>query len=684
MNFNTTNINNIQVLVQNQTLTTSGSVQVTIDTSQYKEYYFTVRIDGPVTGTSPTIQFTLFDQDLFGVSVTGNSTDSGVYTSTILSQSFKHDTQTGLMQLNWTITGISPSFGGVYAAITGIKDAFITGQATMANSTPVVIASDQSAVTVTGTITTSPNVNIHDSAGNNLTSQVNGVQRALDVGIDVAGVQVDPRSIRALTSGTDSISVLQATASSLNAEVQGDAASGSAKSGNPVQIGGVFNTTQPTVITGQVVEAQSTARGAQIVATGVDNFNINNISGTISLPTGAATSANQTTEITSLQILDDVPAANNAAFSKGNPAMGQLDDTSTVVATEDNVSVVRITAQRAFHTNLRNNAGTEIATSANPLRIDPTGTTTQPVSGTVAVTQSTSPWVVSGTVTANAGTGTFTTQDTSSLVDNNPFTDNSSRVLPAGYVFDDVAGTALTENDIAAARIDSKRAQVFVIEDATTRGQKAAVSSAGALSENLTQVGGSSITLGQKTMANSLPVVLASDQTSIPVVASSSITATYSSSTTGLATGLLATDIFTITGSGTKTIKIKKIRITANRSGSTTTDIFLVKRSTANSGGTSTAETMISHDSGDAAATAVIRSYTVNPTLGTTVGTLRVQKQFINVAATGTTDVINWEFGQDTSKPIVLNGTSQVLAVNLGGVTITAPSFDIYIEWIEV
>lgn len=39
-----------------------------------------------------------------------------------------------------------------------------------------------------------------DGAGNNLTSQASSAQRALDVGIDVSGVQVDPRSIRALTS----------------------------------------------------------------------------------------------------------------------------------------------------------------------------------------------------------------------------------------------------------------------------------------------------------------------------------------------------------------------------------------------------------------------------------------------------------------------------------------------------
>jgi hypothetical protein len=39
-------------------------------------------------------------------------------------------------------------------------------------------------------------------------------------------------------------------------------------------------------------------------------------------------------------------------------------------------------------------------------------------------------------------------------------------------------------------RIDSKRAMVGTIEDATTRGQRAAVSAAGALASNVTQIGG--------------------------------------------------------------------------------------------------------------------------------------------------------------------------------------------------
>lgn len=91
-----------------------------------------------------------------------------------------------------------------------------------------------------------------------------------------------------------------------------------------------------------------------------------------------------------------VSQQDNTGFTPGTtnfvPMGGEVDDTGTTAVTENNAGVARITAQRAVHMNLRNNSGTEIGTSGNPVRTDPTGSTTQPVSGTV---------------TANAGTGTF-------------------------------------------------------------------------------------------------------------------------------------------------------------------------------------------------------------------------------------------------------------------------------------
>jgi hypothetical protein len=56
--------------------------------------------------------------------------------------------------------------------------------------------------------------------------------------------------------------------------IGGLAASGAAGAGNPVKVGGIFNTTQPTVTNAQAVDQQMTARGAEIVATGADTFNV--------------------------------------------------------------------------------------------------------------------------------------------------------------------------------------------------------------------------------------------------------------------------------------------------------------------------------------------------------------------------------------------------------------------------
>lgn len=85
-----------------------------------------------------------------------------------------------------------------------------------------------------------------------------------------------------------------------------------------------------------------------------------------------------------------------------------------------------------------------------------------------------------GSLTVDNG-GTFAIQDSEKVADNAAFTDGTTKILPAGFIFDETAGTALTENDAAAARIDSKRAIVFTLEDETTRGRRATVTASNAL-----------------------------------------------------------------------------------------------------------------------------------------------------------------------------------------------------------
>lgn len=158
-------------------------------------------------------------------------------------------------------------------------------------------------------------------------------------------------------------------------------------------------------------------------------------------------------------------------------------------------------------------------------------------------------------------------------------------------------------------------------------------------------------------------------------------TKTSYSAASSFTMGLLSTDIFTLTGSATKTIRVTRIQISATQSTASAANIFLVKRSTANTGGTATTLTAVPLDSTNVAATAVARSYTANPTTGTLVGNLRVNKLFVS-AASGSPGTLDWKFGEGT-QAIYLRGATEVLSVNLNAATLMGNSFNIFIEWTE-
>lgn len=155
----------------------------------------------------------------------------------------------------------------------------------------------------------------------------------------------------------------------------------------------------------------------------------------------------------------------------------------------------------------------------------------------------------------------------------------------------------------------------------------------------------------------------------------------YSASIIGLVAANTATDIFTLTGSATKTIRVTRIQISATQTTATANNVVLLRRSTANTGGTSTTPNIVPLDSSNAAATGVVRAYTANPTLGTLVGNLRANKVFISTTTTSP-NTLDWKFGEGC-QPIYLRGTSEVLSVNLNGTTLAGNSFNIFIEWTE-
>lgn len=152
----------------------------------------------------------------------------------------------------------------------------------------------------------------------------------------------------------------------------------------------------------------------------------------------------------------------------------------------------------------------------------------------------------------------------------------------------------------------------------------------------------------------------------------------YSASAVGIVGANPATDVFTITGSATKAVRIHNIVLTGTLVAALVRDILLIKRSTANTAGTSTTLAGIPLDSNSAAATAVVRAYTANPTLGNTVGTVRVRRIGVPTTGAATIDVAEFAF----TVPLTLRGTSQVLAVSFNNVA-NSVTFSAYVEWSE-
>lgn len=244
----------------------------------------------------------------------------------------------------------------------------------------------------------------------------------------------------------------------------------------------------------QVVDGSGNVIGATSNA-----LDINIKSGNI---TGFATSAKQDTGNTSLSSIDGklvtaktadydtgagtdtvqmvglaLPASGGAVAggTSTNPIQVSLANTSTnsTAVKVDGSAVTQpvswsgqtVTVTQGTATNLKTQAeayqGGSAVSSSNPLQVT----------------------LANGSVPSHAVTnaGTFAVQDSEKVADNAGFTDGTTKVLPAGYIYDEVAGTALTENDAAAARINVNRAQVHAIEDGATRGRYATVTASNAV-----------------------------------------------------------------------------------------------------------------------------------------------------------------------------------------------------------
>ena len=130
-----------------------------------------------------------------------------------------------------------------------------------------------------------------------------------------------------------------------------------------------------------------------VAATQSGTWNITNVSGTVSLPTGAATSAKQDTQITaeqaiqvSVELIDDAIKTDDAAFTPATTKVMmvgfEFDDTTPDSVDEGDAGAARMSANRNVYTQIRDAAGNERGvnvTAGNALTVDGSAVT-QPIS----------------------------------------------------------------------------------------------------------------------------------------------------------------------------------------------------------------------------------------------------------------------------------------------------------------
>lgn len=170
--------------------------------------------------------------------------------------------------------------------------------------------------------------------------------------------------------------------------------------------------------------------------------------------------------------------------------------------------------------------------------------------------------------------------------------------------------------------------------------------------------------------------------TGIAAVDTENVKATFSCGIIDFLPYATATDYFTLVGSGTKVVRVRRIGISGFATGAISKSVQLIKRTAANTGGTTAQPSIAQHDSNDAAPTAVVNTYSVIP--GALGAGVVIRSHKLNLGATGAAGSVVWDFGGVNGKGLVLRGIAQCLALNGNGVAIAAGTLlDIWVEWTE-
>lgn len=154
-------------------------------------------------------------------------------------------------RVSGNLAEVTPA-GSLKVDLEQVGGAAITlGQKVSAASIPVVISSDQSPITVTGSITTSPNVNVHDGSGVSISSTGSSLN------VDVTNtVPVSQATSPWVVSGSGNFTVVQPSGANLHVNVDNF----------PATVA-VTQSTSPWVVSGTVTANIGTTNGLALDST---------------------------------------------------------------------------------------------------------------------------------------------------------------------------------------------------------------------------------------------------------------------------------------------------------------------------------------------------------------------------------------------------------------------------------
>jgi hypothetical protein len=405
------------------------------------------------------------------------------------------------------------------------------GQKAMASSVPVVLASNQSAVTVTGTVT----ANIGTTNGLALDSTLaqltiaQGTTLGTSTGPMVMGSvsaaapiytdgQINPLSLD--TAGNLRVNVV----SSIDSDTFSQGSTTSGQTGSLIM--GAVTSVAPAYTTAKTNPLSLTTAGS--LRTEMSSW-----IGSTAPTVGSKTSANSIPVVVASD-QGAIPVSQSGTWtqmiedSSGNPITA-TGGSLNVNITGGSGSIEEHTLDSAGDTYVAGTTkGTAIAarvvSSSPALTSGQFSDLTLSLAGRLYVDGSGVTQPVSGTVTANQG-GTWTVQPGNTANTTAWLVTGTGGTFPAAQSGAWSTGRTWT----LASGTDS----VAAVQSGTWTVQQGGAP----WSQNITQVGGSSISLGQATMAASVPVTIASDQTALPVSQSGTWNINNVSGTVSLPTG---------------------------------------------------------------------------------------------------------------------------------------------------